>query len=288
MDERGISFQIQQSLLSLPAQERRVGEYILGHRHDVPDYSITRLAEASGTSSTTISRFCQRMAVGGYGQLKIALAKEWGLAQNLVYVEIEPGDTLASVAQKTLGANIRALYDLQKALDLEVVQQIAEALWLAGRVDIYATGGAGIAARELHFKCMQLGLNANAFLDSQMQVMSASALNPGDAGIAISHSGRQGHVAEALRLAASQGAKTIALTSYPDTPVAKAAEIVLYTTSLAGIVTYDSPRVRTVQLAVVDVVYDVMLMQGNPPVRDNMDRVARAMSKYTAGLDPSV
>ncbi len=287
MDDKGILLQIQKSLLSLPDQERRVGEYILRHRHDVVDYSITRLAEASGTSMTTISRFCQRMGIGGYGQLKIALAKEWGSAQNLVYVEIEAGDTLASVAQKTLGSNIQALYDLQKALDLEGLQQVADALWLAGRVDIYATGGAGIAARELHFKCMQLGLNANAFLDSQMQVMSASALTPGDVGIAISHSGRQGHVAEALRLASSGGAKTIALTSYPDTPVAKAAEIVLYTTSLAGIMTYDSPRVRTTQLAVVDVVYDVMLMQGNPPVRDNMARVARAMSKYTAGLDPS-
>lgn len=287
MDGKGILLQIQQSLLSLPEQERRVGEYILAHRHDVVDCSITRLAEVSGTSTTTISRFCQRLGIGGYRQLKIALAREWGSVKNLVYVEVEPEDTLASVAHKSLGSSIQALYDMQKTLDLEVLQQVVDAMWQAGRVDIYATGGGGIAARELHFKCMQLGLNANAFLDAQMQVMSASVLAAGDVGIAISHSGRQGHVAEALRLAAAGGATTIALTSYPNTPVAKAAEIVLYTTSLAAVFTYDAPSVRTAQLAVVDLVYEVMLMQGKPPVQKNMARVARAMSKYSAGLDAS-
>ena len=222
------------SLALAADQERRVGEYILGHRHDVVDYSITRLAEVSGTSTTTISRFCQRMGCRRIRPIRSPWPRS-GVGPEPGLRGDRTGRHIGQVAQKSLGANIQALYDMQKTLDLEVLQQVAEALWLAGRVDIYATGGEGIAARELHFKCMQLGLNANAFLDSQMQVMSASALASGDVGIAISHSGRQGHVAEALRLAASGGAKTIALTSYPDTPVAKADEIVLYTTSLAGI-----------------------------------------------------
>ena len=284
MDDEGILLQIQRSLSSLPDQERRIGEYILRHRHQVVDCSITLLAELTGTSPATISRFCRRIGVGGYRQLKIALAREWGSAQNLVYVEIEPEDTLASVVQKSFGANIQALSDMQRTLDLEALQQVVDLMWHAGRIDIYATGGGGIAARELHFKCMQLGLNANAFLDTQMQVMSASALTSEDVGIAISHTGRQDQVAEALRLAGSAGAKTIALTSYPDTPVAHAADLVLYTTALATVFTFDSPSVRTAQLAVVDVLYEAMRMQGRAPVQERMARVARAMSRHAAGL----
>ena len=213
----------------------------------------------------------------------IALARESGSAQSLAYVEIEPEDTLASVAQKVFGTSIQALHDLQNTLDLDVLGHVATALSQARRVDIYATGGAGIVARELHFKCMQLGLNANAFLDAQMQIMSASTLVPADVGIGISHTGKQDHVAEALRLAGRGGAKTIALTSYRDTPVANAAEIVLCTSSLASVFTYDSPSVRTAQLAVVDTIYEVMRMAGDEPVRENMDRVAKAMSRYSTG-----
>jgi DNA-binding MurR/RpiR family transcriptional regulator len=155
----------------------------------------------------------------------------------------------------------------------------------AGRVDIYATGGAGIVARELHFKCMQLGINANAFLDSQMQVMSAAAVTPRDVGIGISHTGMQRQVAEALTLANAGGAKTIALTSYAGTPVAEAADIVLLTTSLAAAIAYDSPTVRTAQLAVVDVIYEAMLLKGQDSVEENMARVAKAIADQVRSLD---
>jgi DNA-binding MurR/RpiR family transcriptional regulator len=154
-------------------------------------------------------------------------------------------------------------------------------------VDIYATGGAGIVARELHFKCMQLGINATAFLDSQMQVMSAAAVTPEDVGIGISHTGTQRQVAEALKLANTGGATIIALTSYAGTPVAEAADIVLCTTSLAAAIAYDSPMVRTAQLAVMDVIYEGVLLKGRDTAREYMARVAKAISDHTAGSSPT-
>jgi DNA-binding MurR/RpiR family transcriptional regulator len=111
-----------------------------------------------------------------------------------------------------------------------------------------------------------------------MQVMSAAALTPQDIGIGISHTGLQRQVAEALTLANAGGAKTIALTSYAGTPVAEAAEIVLCTTALAAAITYDSPTVRTAQLAVVDVIYEAMLLKGRESVEENMARVAKAIA----------
>lgn len=287
MDDKGILLQIQQMLPLLPDQERKVGDYVLRHPHDAVGHSITRLADLAGVSNTTVSRFCRRIGAEGYRQFKIALAKDWGSPANLVYIEVQPDDTVGSVAQKIFAANIQALYDTQRALDLDVLEQVVEALLRARRVDIYATGGASIAARELHFKCMQQGINANAFLDSQMQVMSAAALTPEDVGFGISHTGMQRHVAEALKLARTSGANTVALTSYLGTPVAEAADIILYTASLAAAITYDSPSVRTAQLAVVDVMYEVMVMKGQERTRPKMARVARAISDHTITLGHS-
>jgi DNA-binding MurR/RpiR family transcriptional regulator len=75
----------------------------------------------------------------------------------------------------------------------------------------------------------------------------------------------------------------VALTSYPGTPVANAADMVLYTASLAAAITYDSPTVRNAQLAIVDVIYEVMLLKGAELAREKMARVAQAISKHTTG-----
>jgi DNA-binding MurR/RpiR family transcriptional regulator len=283
MEDGGLLLQIKKMLPSLPDQEGKVGEYLLQHPHDAADQTITRLAKLSGVSNTTVSRFSRRMGFDGFRQLKIALARDWGTPSTLVYIESQPGDTLASVAQKILSASVQALHDVQRSLDLDLLEGVVDAILGAGRVDIYAAGGAGIAARELHFKCLHLGINANAFLDSQMQVMSAASLTPQDVGIGISHTGMQSQVAEALRVAREGGATTVALTSYARTPVAEAADVVLYTASLAAASTYVSPTVRSAQLAIVDVIYEAMLLKGAERAREKMARVAKAISEHTTG-----
>jgi DNA-binding MurR/RpiR family transcriptional regulator len=95
-------------------------------------------------------------------------------------------------------------------------------------------------------------------------------------------------VAEALTLANAGGAKTIALTSYAGTPVAEAADIVLCTTSLAAATAYDSPTVRTAQLAVVDVIYEAMLLKGQESAQENMARVAKAIADQVRSVDPKI
>jgi DNA-binding MurR/RpiR family transcriptional regulator len=283
VDNMGILLAIKQMLPSLPVQERKVADYVLSHPYEAVGRSITGLACVSGVGNTTVSRLCRRLGMDGYRQFKIELAKETGSPENLIYTGIKPGETLTNVAQRIFATNIQALRDTRKVLDMGALEQVVAAILHARRVDIYSTGGAGIAARELHFKCMQLGINANAFLDSQMQVMSAASLTREDVGFGISHSGMQRHVAEALRLAGSAGATTVALTSFSATPVAEAADIVLYTASLAADVAYDSPSVRNAQLAVVDVVYEALLMQGQELARDKMARVAKSISDHLAG-----
>jgi DNA-binding MurR/RpiR family transcriptional regulator len=283
MEDIGLLLQIKKMLPSLPNQERKVGEYLLQHPRDAMDLTIVSLAKLSRVSTTTVSRFCRRMGFAGCRQMKIALAREWGTPSTLIYIEPQAEDNLTSVAQKIFAANIQTLYDIQRSLDLNVLEQVVEATMHARRVDIYAAGGAGIAARELHLKYMHLGINANAFLDSQMQVMSAASLTPKDVGIGISHTGMQSQVAEALSLAREGGAMTVALTSYPGTPVANAADMVLYTASLAAAITYGSPAVRNAQLAIVDVIYEAMLLKGADLAHEQMARVAQAISKHTTG-----
>jgi DNA-binding MurR/RpiR family transcriptional regulator len=274
-----ILLKLKRLLPSLAQQERKAAEYILRYPYDVIGWPITEFSRTCGVSNTTIIRLCRRLNGEGYQRFKIELAKEIGSPDTLVYPEIWPEDPLSAIAEKIFTANIQALRDTLKVLDLEALNQAVEAICAARQVDVYAVGGSGIAARELHFKCMQLGITANAYLDAQMQIMSASVLTPQDVGIGISHSGLHRHTAEALRLARASGATTIGLTSYPNSPVAAEADIVLYT-STWGSPSQDSPSVRNAQLAVVDVIYEAMLLEGREQTQEKLGRVARAISEH--------
>jgi predicted choloylglycine hydrolase len=86
------------------------------------------------------------------------------------------------------------------------------------------------------------------------------------------------HTAEALCLTRASGATTISLTSYPDSLVATEADIALYT-STWGTPSQDSPSVRNAQLAVVDVIYEAMLLKGREQTQEKLGRVARVISE---------
>ena len=60
-------------------------------------------------------------------------------------------------------------------------------------------------------------------------MISATLLTADDLAVAISHSGESQDVLQALCVAREAGAKTVAITNHPASPIAKAAEIRLYT-----------------------------------------------------------
>ena len=57
-------------------QEKKIANYIMQHHKDVVNMTIGELAEASGASVATVSRFCRKCDVDGFHHLKISLAKE--------------------------------------------------------------------------------------------------------------------------------------------------------------------------------------------------------------------
>jgi RpiR family carbohydrate utilization transcriptional regulator len=276
--DENILLTIRGLLPSLTAGEKKIGDYVLRHPDEVVKLSITELAEACDVSDATIFRFCRKVGTEGYQDFKIALAKDSVSPESLVYADVIPEDSLLIMAEKIVEANVKALRDTLKVLEVEALDRALNAILAANRVEIYAVGGSGVAARELQFKLMQLGINANAFIDSQMQFISASLLTDGDVGIAVSHSGSKRHTVEALKLARASGATTICITSHPASPVAEVADIKLYTSAWESLVHDDSPSVRNAQLALIDVIYEGIVMRAPQRARASLSKANEAIS----------
>ncbi len=56
--------------------EKKIAKYIINNYDKVVDMTVGQLANVSGSSEASVSRFCKKIGVKGFHHLKISLAKE--------------------------------------------------------------------------------------------------------------------------------------------------------------------------------------------------------------------
>src|SRR5829696_6032967 len=74
VDDLSPLVRIRSLLPGLARAEQRVAQVVLDSPAAVAHRSITEVAELAGTSETTVTRFCKAIGVGGYPELRLALA----------------------------------------------------------------------------------------------------------------------------------------------------------------------------------------------------------------------
>ena len=266
-------------LPALNEQEQKVGQYILGNPEDVVHLTIGDLAQRCHASDTTIFRFCRKVGANGYQDFKIRLAQEMASVRTPTYAVVNDADTLVDVVHKAIMANVKALEDTLAVLDLGTVDRAADLLLAARRVDIYGSGGGAIAALDLQYKLMRLGVRAVPHTDAETQVVSATLLTATDVALAISHSGESQGVLRALQVAAGAGARTVAITNHPTSSIATAAQISLHTAAQESLA-YGYPLgARVAQVGLIDVLYACMALKRRTEVDQNHARIAAALHR---------
>jgi DNA-binding MurR/RpiR family transcriptional regulator len=250
---------IRSLLPGLARAEQRVAKVVLDSPSTVARRSITEVAEAAGTSETTVTRFCKAIGVGGYPELRIALAADTARseahAERDLGGEIAPEDDLGTVVGKVTFADARAVEETAAQLDIEVLQRVVEALAGAGRVDVYGVGASAFVAADLQQKLHRIGRVSFAWSDTHIMLTSAAVLGRGDVAFAISHTGATADTVEALREARRAGATTIALTNFPTAPISEVADLVLTTAARETTFRSGAMASRIAQLTVIDCLF---------------------------------
>ncbi|OQA42964.1 MAG: putative HTH-type transcriptional regulator YbbH [Chloroflexi bacterium ADurb.Bin325] len=283
----GTSYGVRDNLLLairalLPAlneQEQKVGQYILDSPKEVLYLAISDLAQRCAVSDATVFRFCKRVGTDGYGDLKIRLAQVLAASRTVTYRAVEAHDSLAEAAHKVITADIKALEDTLSVLDLAALARGADALLAARRVDIYGSGGGAVAALELQHKLQRVGVRAAVYADSESQVVSATLLAAEDVAVGISHSGASDEVLRALSVAKLSGARTIAITNHPRSPIAALADIQLSTAAQEALAHGYALGARVAQIALIDVLGAVLVQKRPEESERSLSRIAEVLHR---------
>jgi DNA-binding MurR/RpiR family transcriptional regulator len=222
---------IRTELPRLPGSLRKVGELILEDPAAVTHCSAAELGRRTGTSQATVTRFCRAVGLDSYQHLLIELAQErgrgevsdWGSAE--IGPDISPEDSLERVVQVVGSADLRAIQQTIERIDLDSLERAAQAVAKARRIDVYGVGGSGAVAQETETRLFRIGCQVRGWTEVHGAATSAALLTPADVAIGISHSGATRETLEPLEMAKERGATTIAITTDPRSPLARAADI---------------------------------------------------------------
>lgn len=212
---------------SLTPSERKVADVVLESPEEVMHASITHLAERAGVGDATVSRFCRQLGLAGFHQLKIAIAQELSPSSlTTTPLMLAEGD-YPHWARNAFTRTVAMLEGTVSKLDGAVFEEAIEAVCEAEAIHFFGQAASGVAATDAALRFLALGRTAHAWQDSHVQAMSAALVRPTDIAVAMSVSGSTRDTVDALRLARSRGARTLAITGYERSPIAEVADMVL-------------------------------------------------------------
>ena len=99
---------------SLYDAEKKVADYVAGHKEDVINMSVAELAQNCATSQATVIRFCKKIGCEGFHKLKLKLAGEQSKQEELA------------------ASNEINIENMEQSLHNIMVSKVEEIIWVLG------------------------------------------------------------------------------------------------------------------------------------------------------------
>lgn len=230
MKEKMIDYRnaIQRKYTELGAKKRRIADYVLDRPQEVMASSVQSLAKRCRCEQTTIVRFAQQLGFKGYTALKLAIARQTNSPWS-DFQEAETTNPETAVLAKLAARHTETIRKTLCGTDLKKLIRIGDLLESASGVLIFGAGSSHLAAMDLNIKLLRLGIRSNCFADLEMSRTFLGYAGKHGVVILFSNSGETATVVELAKLAKNEHFHLAAVTSFPDSPLARLADILLLT-----------------------------------------------------------
>jgi DNA-binding MurR/RpiR family transcriptional regulator len=276
-DPRAVGAQIRMKLPSLTPLEGKVAADILARKDIDETTPLREIALKSAVSEAMVVKVAKKLGFDGFRDFRQGLVDYYRSDTAGLHAEISETDTAGEIVQKVFRTAMQALEETFAILDLEAFDRAADYLARAKQRDFYGLGGSAQIARDVSHKFLRIGIRTSVFDDAHMMMMSAALLGPDDVAIAFSHSGSTAAVLDATEMARRNGARTIAVTNYPESPLARLADVVLCSTAQNSPLLGENATARIAQLNLLDALFVAVAQRDRKAADANLNRTMRAV-----------
>ena len=223
-----IVVRLQAQFAELPPALARVAKHVINYPIETTGLSIEALSRVTESGQASIVRLVHNLGFESFRSFKLALAAQCG------------GAGAEDAQQQTVDAVERLRREMTESLDRSghlldrtVLDQVARAIARARHVNIYGGGVSAMVGEILAAKLLRAGIWAVSYADANLGLEVIGPVSRDAIAIAISDSGTTMEIVRLLRAARAAGAQTVAMTSWPASPLAAHADHLLLTSSIA-------------------------------------------------------
>lgn len=243
---------------NLAPSDVRVLDVVMSRPHDVLEWTVSQVAAAVGSSTSTVVRACQSLGFRGFQDLKLALARDIAIRgeDDLTHASgLDPTSPARELLEQILYGSAQALRDAVTTVDPEAIETAIDRLASANRVLIVGNGTSSGPAYDAAYRLNALGLWVSAPRDALGQHVGAVQLNADDIALVLSHTGSTRETLLAAQAAAERSAFVIAITSFTRSPLEELAAVTLVAGGPDQGFRLEAMSSRIAHLAVLDTLF---------------------------------
>ncbi len=259
---------------NLTREERKAADYCLKNDAGIFNKTVAELADASGTTQATWSRFAKSLGYSGLKGLKHELFTTANNAEKegpkIEFKDVDQYTSMQAIADNICATSIQAVQTTYRLFDSKSFESAVDAIIKAKMIRIFGVGSSGLAAYDFYTKLQRLSYNVTFNEDYHNSLMNASQLKPGDVAIFICDSGKTEEIMEILSVARKKGATSVAITKLGNSPLAQGCDHVMFTTSPEIDKKSGVTSSRFAQLFLVDTLYTAIANKDFSNIRQHL------------------
>lgn len=262
-----ITGKIESCFPSFTKSEQTIARFILDHRRDgVEQYLLGDLSRDLGVGEATIVRFCRKLGLGGFKELKFLLSVE---------NEEDAGDGEGQRdIKENLIASIKTTDSMVSRRDLS---EVVDLIGSAHEVFFFGIGTSGLSAAMGETRLFRFGKRTRAITEAHAQSMQASLCDEGSLIIAVSVSGETTDLIEAVLLAKEMGATVVTITSYLHSSLAECSDYVLISSGKPNYINAGGFSTVVSQMYLLDLITSEYAVRFSDEVARSKEQIARSI-----------
>lgn len=244
---------------TLGKKERLVANFIVNNYENLNVIGIIGLSKQLKVSTACITKVAKKLKCSGFYDLKKAIS-----VNEEEHQKTELITRYEDVLEQTFLSSILALQESLTLIDMKQFKQVVSLLVNIkdnNKIVMAGCGGSGAICEDFCHKLLKIGIFSSVYRDSHLQQMSASLLEKGDIVIGVSHSGKTADIVNMLEIAKNNGATTICMTNYVNSPITFVSHHPLICSVKNHPITGENATTRIVLLNILDAIFTILAMQ---------------------------
>ena len=277
-EEEKLRFKILKMLPTLNQSEGKVARLVLDYPDEIVNFSILQTAAQAGVSGTTVNRFCRRLMLNGYPDLKIQIAKNLGSGIQYVSSAVTLGDSDETYPLKIFGSAIEQMIIARDSLPIIEIAKAVEIFQNAKQIFFIGFGTSAAVATDAEHRFFRFGVPVAATLDPLVADMQAAGSDKDTVFVYISNTGRTKLLLNNSEIAKKSNAKIVGFTKR-GSPLAEVCDVVLDTQAIEDTEAYMPMTSRLVHLALLDVLATGFIIKAGSDTQNRLRVLRNTLNK---------